>query len=67
MKKIFILISIFLTVFVTSCSTQASELPSVEITKNSVQVEEVKAIANDITKTNNEDGVAYYLEKNFLQ
>ena len=30
-------------------------------------IKEVKAIANDITKTNNEDGVAYYLEKNFLQ
>ena len=30
-------------------------------------IKEVKAVANDITKTNNEDGVAYYLEKNFLQ
>ena len=29
-------------------------------------IKEVKAVANDITKTNNEDGVAYYLEKNFL-
>ena len=29
-------------------------------------IDEVKAIADYITKTNNEDGVAYYLEPNLL-
>jgi len=30
-------------------------------------IDQVKSIANDITKTNNEDGVAWYLENHLLK